>query len=166
MRPTTRTPVEEGDAGTLMRLIETLEDHDDVRRCTRTSRSTQSCSSGGRRGVTLAQEHLNRATLARQMLLEREAKAAPAEVVRRLCGMRAQEPRSPLPRAVDEDGGASSARTSTGPCTGADVVRGGPCARHLHLATTRTPYVAMRPALQPVLAQALRALGDRARGSS
>jgi YebC/PmpR family DNA-binding regulatory protein len=30
MRPTTRTPVEEGDVSRLMRLIETLEDHDDV----------------------------------------------------------------------------------------------------------------------------------------
>ena len=30
MRPTTRTPVEEGDARSLMRLIETLEEHDDV----------------------------------------------------------------------------------------------------------------------------------------
>jgi YebC/PmpR family DNA-binding regulatory protein len=29
-RPTTRTPVEEGDVPKLMRLIETLEDHDDV----------------------------------------------------------------------------------------------------------------------------------------
>jgi transcriptional/translational regulatory protein YebC/TACO1 len=30
MRPTTRTPVEEADVPRLMRLIETLEDHDDV----------------------------------------------------------------------------------------------------------------------------------------
>jgi YebC/PmpR family DNA-binding regulatory protein len=30
MRPTTRTPVEENRVGTLMRLIEALEDHDDV----------------------------------------------------------------------------------------------------------------------------------------
>jgi YebC/PmpR family DNA-binding regulatory protein len=30
MRPTTRTPVEEGQVGSLMRLIEALEDHDDV----------------------------------------------------------------------------------------------------------------------------------------
>jgi YebC/PmpR family DNA-binding regulatory protein len=30
MRPTTRTPVEEGHVGTLMRLIEELEEHDDV----------------------------------------------------------------------------------------------------------------------------------------
>ncbi len=30
MRPTTRTPVDEGDAGTLMRLIDALEDNDDV----------------------------------------------------------------------------------------------------------------------------------------
>ena len=30
MRPTTRTPVEEDQVGSLMRLIEALEDHDDV----------------------------------------------------------------------------------------------------------------------------------------
>ncbi|MBA3304952.1 MAG: YebC/PmpR family DNA-binding transcriptional regulator, partial [Thermoleophilaceae bacterium] len=30
MRPTTRTPVEEADAGRLMRLIDHLEEHDDV----------------------------------------------------------------------------------------------------------------------------------------
>ena len=30
MRPTTRTPVEEEQAGSLMRLIEELEEHDDV----------------------------------------------------------------------------------------------------------------------------------------
>ena len=30
MRPTTRTPVDDGDVPRLMRLIETLEDHDDV----------------------------------------------------------------------------------------------------------------------------------------
>jgi YebC/PmpR family DNA-binding regulatory protein len=30
MRPTTRTPVEESDAGKLMRLIDSLEEHDDV----------------------------------------------------------------------------------------------------------------------------------------
>ena len=30
MRPSTRTPVGEHDAKTLMRLIDTLEEHDDV----------------------------------------------------------------------------------------------------------------------------------------
>jgi len=30
MRPTNRTPVEEADAGRLMRLIDELEEHDDV----------------------------------------------------------------------------------------------------------------------------------------
>jgi transcriptional/translational regulatory protein YebC/TACO1 len=30
MRPKTTTPVEESEVGTLMRLIEELEDHDDV----------------------------------------------------------------------------------------------------------------------------------------
>jgi transcriptional/translational regulatory protein YebC/TACO1 len=30
MRPTSRTPVEESQVGALVRLIEALEDHDDV----------------------------------------------------------------------------------------------------------------------------------------
>jgi len=30
MRPSTRTPVQEGDAKSLLRLIDTLEEHDDV----------------------------------------------------------------------------------------------------------------------------------------
>ena len=30
MRPTTRTKIDEADAGKLMRLIETLDEHDDV----------------------------------------------------------------------------------------------------------------------------------------
>jgi Winged helix DNA-binding domain len=45
---------------------------------------------------TLTRGQLNRATLARQMLLERENLSAVA-AVERLCGMQAQEPRPPFP---------------------------------------------------------------------
>ena len=48
LRPTTRTPVEEDRVGSLMRLIEALEDHDDVRPSTRTSTWTPTCSSASR----------------------------------------------------------------------------------------------------------------------
>ena len=43
----------------------------------------------------LTARELNRATLARQMLLEREAIAVPA-AVERLAGMQAQEPKHPF----------------------------------------------------------------------
>src|SRR6187200_2554640 len=44
----------------------------------------------------LTRRRLNRATLARQMLLQRE-RGSVVEVVERLCGMQAQEPRPPFP---------------------------------------------------------------------
>jgi hypothetical protein len=108
---------------------------------------------------TLSRRELNRATLARQLLLER-APIGVVEATGRLAGLQAQEPRPPflglwtrvegLPR--EDVLAALQART---------LVRGTLMRGTLHLATAEQ-YAALRPALQPVLTAGLRALGARA----
>jgi hypothetical protein len=108
---------------------------------------------------TLTRTQLNRATLARQLLLERaEASAA----VERLAGMQAQEPKHPfvglwtrlegfevedLRRALLER----------------EVVRATLMRSTLHLMSA-ADYAALRMSMQPSLAVALRALGARSAG--
>ena len=109
----------------------------------------------------LTRQQLNRATLARQMLLAREA-VSPIAAVERLCGMQAQEPKPPfiglwtrvegfrreaLHRALHER----------------EIVRATLMRGTLHLLGAGD-YVAFRPALQPVMTQAMRVLGARAEG--
>src|SRR5215207_4866669 len=109
----------------------------------------------------LTRRALNRATLARQMLLQRERSSA-VEAVERLCGMQAQEPRPPflglwsrvqvfrredLHRALHD-------RT---------IVRGTLMRGTLHLMSA-TDYVAHRMTLQPMLTRSLALLGQRADG--
>ncbi len=113
---------------------------------------------------TLTRTQLNRATLARQMLLEREDASAveAVEAVERLCGMQAQEPRPPfvglwtrvqgferedLHRALHERA----------------VVRATLMRATLHLISA-SDYQALRAPLAPVMTQALRVLGTRAEG--
>jgi hypothetical protein len=110
---------------------------------------------------TLSLRALNRATLARQLLLARERVGA-ADAVERLGGLQAQEARPPFAAlwtrldgfAPDELRAALEAR---------DVVRGTLMRGTLHLVSA-ADYRAFRSALQPALAQGLRALGERARG--
>jgi hypothetical protein len=109
----------------------------------------------------LTRRQLNRATLARQMLLER-AEATAEEGVAQLGGMQAQEPRPPfvglwsrlqgfqredLPRALH-------AR---------EIVRATLMRGTLHLFTA-DDYAAYRQTLQPVLTKAMSLLGERAEG--
>ncbi len=109
----------------------------------------------------LTRRRLNRATLARQMLLAREEVSA-VEAVERLCGLQAQEAKPPfiglwtrvagfrredLHRALDERA----------------VVRATLMRATLHLMSA-ADYAAFRPALQPVMTQALRVLGTRGEG--
>ena len=109
----------------------------------------------------LTRRRLNRATLARQMLLRRE-RGSVVEVVERLCGMQAQEPRPPFPGLWTRLDGfrredlhrALHDRT---------VVRGTLMRGTLHLLSA-SDYIAHRMTLQPMLSKNLALLGTRAEG--
>jgi len=104
---------------------------------------------------TLGKRALNRATLARQMLLKRE-KAKPAAVVERLAGMQAQVPKPPfiglwtrienlkrddVKRAIEKR----------------ELVRGTMMRATLHL-MSRRDYIAFRAPLQPMLTKGMSAV--------
>ena len=110
---------------------------------------------------TLTVRNLSRATLARQMLLARE-RVGVIEAIERLGGLQAQEPRPPFAGLWTrlEGFGTEDLR---GALHARDVVRGTLMRATLHLASARD-YAAFRPALQPVLTDAMRALGSRAKG--
>jgi hypothetical protein len=105
---------------------------------------------------------LNRATLARQMLLARENEAA-LKAIERLAGLQAQVPRPPfvglwtrLQRFAPAD--------LTRLVHDRKVVRATMMRATLHLVSTRD-YLALRPALQPMLSAGMHAvLKDRVRG--
>src|SRR3954453_20784291 len=109
----------------------------------------------------LTRRRLNRATLARQMLLRRE-RGSVVEAVERLCGMQAQEPRPPFPGLWTRLHGfrredlhrALHDRT---------VVRSTLMRGTLHLLSA-PDYIAHRMTLQPMLAKNLALLGTRAEG--
>ena len=105
---------------------------------------------------------LNRATLARQMLLAREKEAA-LEAIERLAGMQAQVPRPPfigLWTRLQRFSPADLTRL----VHDRKVVRATMMRATLHLVSTKD-YLALRPALQPMLSGAMQAvLKDRARG--
>jgi len=110
---------------------------------------------------TLTRMQLNRATLARQGLLERWTVGV-AEAVQRLAGMQAQEPKHPFvglwTRVEGFERGAlldALARR--------EVVRATLMRSTLHLMTA-ADYAALRLALQPSMSVALRVLGARADG--
>ena len=104
---------------------------------------------------------LNRATLSRQMLLQRELGSA-VEAVERLCGMQAQEPRPPFPglwtrlHGFHRDDLHRALHNRT-------IVRSTLMRGTLHLMSA-TDYVAHRMTLQPMLTRSLALLGQRADG--
>jgi hypothetical protein len=109
----------------------------------------------------LSARELNRATLARQMLLARERVPA-AVVVERLCGMQAQEARPPFVGVWTRAEGFARAELH-GALHSRDVVRATLLRGTLHLMSGRD-YAALRMAIHPVMGDALRVLGDRAAG--
>lgn len=109
----------------------------------------------------LTRRHLNRATLARQLLLRRE-KVSAVEAVRRLCGLQAQEPKPPFVGLwtrldpFDRQDLRDALRERA--IVRATLMRG-----TLHLLGAED-YLALRAALQPTLTRALGSLGNRQRG--
>src|SRR5262249_55263223 len=111
---------------------------------------------------SLGRQELNRATLARQMLLKRE-KIKPLAAVERLLGLQAQVARPPfvgLWSRVERFGREDLHRL----LHDKEVVRATLMRATLHLMSARD-FVALRGSLQPVLTLAMRgALRERAQG--
>ncbi|TDC78412.1 winged helix DNA-binding domain-containing protein [Actinomadura sp. 7K507] len=110
---------------------------------------------------TLNVRALNRATLARQLLLAREPIPV-TEAVGRLFGMQAQEPKPPFLGLWTRLEGFQASDLKAA-LHDRSVVRATMMRATLHL-TTGADYTAFRTAMQPMLDGALRVLGDRAEG--
>jgi hypothetical protein len=109
----------------------------------------------------LTRRQLNRATLARQMLLERDNRS-PIEAVDGLCGMQAQEPKPPFIGLWTRLEGFDP-RDLHRALHDRRLVRGTSMRATLHLMSA-TDYAALRMTLQPVMTRSMRVLGERAKG--
>lgn len=112
--------------------------------------------------AVLSARELNRATLARQMLLERAEDLAVPAAVQRLAGMQAQEPKHPFVGLWSRMGGFSP-EALLGALAKRSIVRATLMRSTLHLFSA-ADYVALRLALQPPTSAMLRVLGRRAEG--
>jgi hypothetical protein len=110
---------------------------------------------------TLTGRQLNRATLARQLLLEREPLGV-ADAVQRLAGMQAQEPKHPFLGLWTRVEGFE-AEDLRGALSEREIVRTTSMRSTLHLMTA-ADYVALRMSMQPPMSVAKRALGARSKG--
>ena len=104
---------------------------------------------------TLTLRQINRATLARQMLLGRE-RVAPLRAIERLVAMQAQWPRPPYLGLWSRVEGFARADLTT-LLERRKVVRATFLRGTLHLASTKD-FLALRPALQPVLDAGVQAI--------
>jgi hypothetical protein len=111
--------------------------------------------------VTLTLRELNRATLARQLLLDR-AELGPVAAVARLAGVQAQEPRPPFVGLWTRLAGFRR-EDLLGALHDRSVVRATMMRGTLHLVTA-DDYVAWREPAGEVLEAGLRVLGTRAEG--
>jgi hypothetical protein len=111
--------------------------------------------------MTLSPRAINRATLARQVLLDREAVPA-VDVVRRLAGMQGQEPKHPYVGLWSRVDGFEEAELDRA-VAARDVVRATFLRGTLHLVTA-ADYLRFRATVEPVLEAGLRVLADRAAG--
>ena len=110
---------------------------------------------------TLTLRAINRATLARQMLLAREP-VSTVDAIESLLGLQAQEPKPPFTALWSRVAGFEREALRSA-LQAREVVRATLMRGTLHLMSGRD-YAAFRAPLQPVLDQGLRMLGDRAEG--
>ncbi len=110
----------------------------------------------------LSSLELNRATLARQMLLARAQNVGVPAAIERIGGMQAQEPKHPFIGLWTRVEGFSG-ESLLGALAERDVVRATLMRSTLHLFSA-ADYAALRLALQPPASVALRVLGARAGG--
>jgi hypothetical protein len=111
--------------------------------------------------ATLNRAQLNRATLARQLLLSRAAVSA-VDAIERLAGMQAQEPKHPFIGLWTRVEGFAC-EDLLAALRERDVVRATLMRSTLHLMSA-ADYAAVRMALQPQRSVALRVLGARSQG--
>lgn len=112
-------------------------------------------------GQTLTLRRLNRATLARQMLLARED-LSPVKAVERLCGLQAQDAKPPFVGLWTRIEGFQAADLHRA-LHERDIVRATLMRATLHLMSA-ADYVAFRMALAPVMTSAMSALRGRDAG--
>jgi hypothetical protein len=109
----------------------------------------------------LSAQAINRATLARQMLLER-AEVSAVEAVAGLVGMQGQEPKHPYVGLWSRLNGFEE-RELDEAVQGRDVVRATLFRGTLHLVTAED-YLRFRSTVAPVLEAGMKVLGDRGEG--
>ena len=110
---------------------------------------------------TLTTRQLNRATLARQLLLAREP-IGPVEAIGRLCGLQAQEPAPPFIGLWTRLEGFEREHLLAA-LHDREIVRATLMRATLHLLGA-DDYAGFRPALQPVMERAVRVAGRAGRG--
>jgi hypothetical protein len=111
--------------------------------------------------VALSAKAVNRATLARQLLLAREDTSA-VDVVGRLAGMQGQEPKHPYVGLWSRIDGFTEADLDRA-VADRDIVRATMFRGTLHLVTA-ADYLRFRVTVAPVLEAGLKVLGDRGAG--
>jgi hypothetical protein len=111
-----------------------------------------------RSGDALSLRELGRATLARQMLLQR-ARVAPAAAIESLVSLQAQHHRHPYVGLWTRLTGFDQAKLAS-QLAGRKVVRATMMRHTLHLVTTRD-YLRLRPAVQPALDRSLRSIAGK-----
>ncbi len=131
---------------------------------TQPAASDASTTEGDRHGAVLSQRALNRALLARQLLLQRAA-APVGEAIERLVGMQAQSPNAPYVGLWSRLDGFQADDLSR-MIADRSAVRSSLMRTTLHLVTARD-CLALRPLMQPVLERGLwtgSPFGKRIRG--